>query len=233
MPHMDGIEVCRKLRKERPQPYRYILMVTARTEPQDLVEAMEAGCDDYLTKPFVAHELRVRLRAGSRILEAIAGTGPSLIPSSRAERRFPSCMLSHSSKDSDLAQRLFAGLDGEGVLCWFAPEDLKIGSDLRETFDSVIGLKDRLLLVLSQNSIRSPWVEREVERALDEENRRRLEGRRDWRILFPIRLDDAIFDVDAGWATDVKRRFIGDFCDWREPRKYEAAFRRLLRDLEV
>jgi diguanylate cyclase (GGDEF)-like protein len=47
----------------------YVLLLTARTESQDLVEGMEAGADDYLTKPFNAQELRVRLRAGRRILD--------------------------------------------------------------------------------------------------------------------------------------------------------------------
>jgi diguanylate cyclase (GGDEF)-like protein len=69
MPGMDGVEVCRRVRAAGREPYIYILLLTARTESQDLVEGMEAGADDYLTKPFVAHELRVRLRAGKRILD--------------------------------------------------------------------------------------------------------------------------------------------------------------------
>lgn len=69
MPGLDGIEVCRRIRTEGREPYRYILLLTARTEAHDLVEGMEAGADDYLTKPFNSHELRVRLRAGQRILE--------------------------------------------------------------------------------------------------------------------------------------------------------------------
>jgi two-component system cell cycle response regulator len=69
MPGMDGVEVCRRVRASGREPYIYILLLTARTESQDLVEGMEAGADDYLTKPFAAHELRVRLRAGKRILD--------------------------------------------------------------------------------------------------------------------------------------------------------------------
>jgi two-component system cell cycle response regulator len=69
MPSLDGVEICRRVRAAQREPYIYILLLTARTESQDLVEGMEAGADDYLTKPFVAHELRVRLRAGQRILD--------------------------------------------------------------------------------------------------------------------------------------------------------------------
>ncbi|HWQ54300.1 MAG TPA: diguanylate cyclase [Bryobacteraceae bacterium] len=69
MPGLDGVEVCRKARALGREPYTYILLLTARTERSDLVEGMEAGADDYVTKPFNAHELRVRLRAGRRILD--------------------------------------------------------------------------------------------------------------------------------------------------------------------
>jgi len=69
MPGIDGVEVCRRVRSLDREPYIYILLLTARNDSQDLVEGMEAGADDYLTKPFNAHELRVRLRAGCRILD--------------------------------------------------------------------------------------------------------------------------------------------------------------------
>jgi diguanylate cyclase (GGDEF)-like protein len=69
MPGMDGVEICRRVRAVRREPYIYILLLTARSDSEDLVEGMEAGADDYLTKPFNAHELRVRLRAGIRILD--------------------------------------------------------------------------------------------------------------------------------------------------------------------
>jgi two-component system, cell cycle response regulator len=69
MPGLDGVEVCRRLRDAPREPYVYVLLLTARTTSEDLVEGMEAGADDYLTKPFNAQELRVRLRAGRRILD--------------------------------------------------------------------------------------------------------------------------------------------------------------------
>jgi two-component system cell cycle response regulator len=69
MPGMDGVEICRRIRSANRVPYLYILLLTARTESQDLIEGMDAGADDYLTKPFNAHELRVRLLAGRRILD--------------------------------------------------------------------------------------------------------------------------------------------------------------------
>jgi diguanylate cyclase (GGDEF)-like protein len=68
MPGLDGVEVCRKLRSTKPEPYTYILLVTGRNQIQDIVEALQAGADDYLFKPFDAGELRARLMVGARIL---------------------------------------------------------------------------------------------------------------------------------------------------------------------
>ena len=69
MPGLNGVDICRAVRAANREPYVYILLLTARANSMDLVEGMEAGADDYLTKPFQAHELRVRLRAGRRILD--------------------------------------------------------------------------------------------------------------------------------------------------------------------
>ena len=69
MPGLDGVEICRRLRATPREPYIYVVLLTARTDSGDLVEGMDAGADDYLTKPLRPHELRVRLRAGRRIIE--------------------------------------------------------------------------------------------------------------------------------------------------------------------
>ena len=69
MPGVDGVELCRRVRAAGREPYIYIMLLTGRTESEDLVEGMDAGADDYLTKPFNAQELRVHLRAGRRILD--------------------------------------------------------------------------------------------------------------------------------------------------------------------
>jgi response regulator RpfG family c-di-GMP phosphodiesterase len=69
MPGMDGLELCQKVRKMGGEPYKYILMLTSKEDQNDIVKGMEAGADDYITKPFKPHELRVRLRAGRRIIE--------------------------------------------------------------------------------------------------------------------------------------------------------------------
>ena len=69
MPGMTGPVICRKLRERKNGPYVYIILLTAMDKLNDLVEGIEAGADDYITKPFKPQELRARLRAGRRILE--------------------------------------------------------------------------------------------------------------------------------------------------------------------
>ena len=71
MPGMTGPEVCRFVREhdKNKDTYTYILLLTSKSLKEDLIEGMESGADDYITKPFDQHELKVRLRAGTRIVD--------------------------------------------------------------------------------------------------------------------------------------------------------------------
>jgi diguanylate cyclase (GGDEF)-like protein len=69
MPGLDGIELCRRIRAQNQEPYVYAILLTGREERSDVVLGLEAGADDYVTKPFDAQELRVRVRAGERICD--------------------------------------------------------------------------------------------------------------------------------------------------------------------
>ena len=68
MPGMDGVQICREVRKLRGRPYVYIILLTARDRKQDFLEGMSAGADDYIVKPFDVGELKARLHAGKRVL---------------------------------------------------------------------------------------------------------------------------------------------------------------------
>jgi len=69
MPGRDGVQICREIRKRNGTFYTYILLVTAKFQKQEILEGLEAGADDYVTKPFDFGELRARLRTGQRVLE--------------------------------------------------------------------------------------------------------------------------------------------------------------------
>jgi len=69
MPGMNGLEICRELRKQSSSSYVYTLLLTSKSQKAEIMEGMEAGADDYLTKPFEADALRAALRTGTRILD--------------------------------------------------------------------------------------------------------------------------------------------------------------------
>src|SRR5262249_33144276 len=69
MPGLTGPEVCHRVRQQAREPYTYLLLLTSKSEKEDLIEGMESGSDDYVTKPFDQHELKARLRAGTRVCE--------------------------------------------------------------------------------------------------------------------------------------------------------------------
>ena len=138
-----------------------------------------------------------------------------------------SCFISYSSKDEALAERLYADLQSHDVSCWYAPEDLKWGVYIRQGINEGIRLHDKLLLVLSKHSIASGWIEHEVKIA------RAREKKENKPILFPVRVDKAIFDCPFDWATEIRHeRNIGDFTRWKNHDDYEKVFNRLLRDLK-
>lgn len=123
---------------------------------------------------------------------------------------------------------LYSDLQTEHVRCWFAPEDLKIGEPFRPKIDEAIRSHDKLLLVLSESSVASKWVETEVESAFEREHKEKR------TVLFPIRLDDAVMETDEAWAANIRRtRHFGDFSEWKNHDSYQKVFARLLRDLKA
>jgi DNA-binding response OmpR family regulator len=80
MPGTDGLELCRRIRQQSRPAYCYFLMLTMRASKADFLEAMDAGADDYLTKPLDADEIEVRLRVAERILafQKFGGTVPEI-----------------------------------------------------------------------------------------------------------------------------------------------------------
>jgi len=161
-----------------------------------------------------------------------AGLSDSFVEYARSLTQCPiqyyTCFISYSSKDQDFAERLYADLQSHNVRCWYAPEDLKIGDEFKTHIDESIRLHDKLLLVLSQHSVMSSWVEVEVESALEKERRHNKS------VLFPIRLDDAVERTTQAWAAHISRtRHIGDFTRWKEYDAYQRGLKRLLRDLKA
>jgi hypothetical protein len=149
---------------------------------------------------------------------------------------FYSCFISYSGKDQEFADRLFADLQQQGVRCWFAPHHVQAGKKLHEQIDVAIRLHEKLLLILSPESINSEWVKTEIAKA---RKREITEGK---RVLFPIRLNIPFeqlqewecFDADRGKdsAREIREYYIPDFTKWKDHDLYQEEFKKLVRDLK-
>lgn len=151
--------------------------------------------------------------------------------------QFYSCFISYSTIDQDFAERLHNDLQSNGVRCWFAPEDAQGGRKLHEQIEEAIRVYDKLLIILSPNSMASEWVRTEIANA----RRREVAQRR--RMLFPVSLVDfrslqewECFDADMGKdsAREIREYFIPDFREWKSNHDgYRREFQKLLRDLKA
>ena len=139
---------------------------------------------------------------------------------------YHNCFISHSGKDLEFAEKLYTDLQNKGVRCWFASEDMKMGDKTWDSIYHYIRMRDKVLLILSEDSISSDWVEDEVNATLAEENKRKKP------ILFPICVDAAVLDSDQAWAEYINQtRNICDFSNWKDHDAYHQALENLLDDI--
>lgn len=150
--------------------------------------------------------------------------------------QFYSCFISYSGLDEEFARRLHGRLQQEHVRVWFAPHDIQGGKKLHEQIDEAIKVYDKLLILLSPNSLKSEWVMTELRKA------RKAERKTGKRKLFPVGLVDyatlqewECFDADGGkdLAVEVREYFIPDFSNWKDHDAFEKGFARLLKDLRA
>lgn len=168
-----------------------------------------------------------------------AGVPETLLPAISDDitlngERFPSCFISHATADAEFAGRLKTDLQHAGVRCWFAPTDLQGGRKLFDQLYDAIRAYDKLLLILSEASINSSWVQTEIWETRQQEQHLGI------RKLFPITLIsfDSLrkwrcFDSDSGrdMARDIREYFIPDFSRWRDDAHYQRALHNLIMNL--
>jgi hypothetical protein len=149
---------------------------------------------------------------------------------------FNSCFISYSTKDQKFAARLHADLQDNGVRCWFAPHNIQGGEHTIDQIDQAIRVHERLLLILSPDSMKSKWVETEIVKA------RSREAAEKKRVLFPVGLApfDAIrdwkcFDSDTGedLAREIRKFYIPDFSHWKTHDSYMEGLTKLLGGLRA
>jgi hypothetical protein len=149
--------------------------------------------------------------------------------------QFYGCFISYSHKDEEFVSLLHSRLRDAGIRVWFAREDMNAGGKIEEQVDQAIRVYDKLLVVLSEHSLKSEYVKTEIRKAREHE--REVGSRK----LFPIRLVDMatlrqwkFFDADIGQdlANEVREYFIPNFSSWKDEISFERSFRRLLRALD-
>lgn len=149
---------------------------------------------------------------------------------------FQSCFISYSHADEEFVNALYSRLKNEGIQLWYVAEHMQPGRKIHEEIDNAVRLYDRLLLVLSEASMRSEWVATEIRTAIDQETK--SENRK----LIPIRLVgfDEIrtwhsFNADVGkdMAVELREYYIPDFCEWRDKLIFEREIARLLDALRI
>ncbi|HEX8296587.1 MAG TPA: response regulator [Chthoniobacteraceae bacterium] len=106
MPGLDGVEVCRRVRNQTDRPYTYLVLLTSRSAKEEIAEGLEAGADDYVTKPCDRDELRARLAVGQRVVRlerALAGRVDELETALSEVRKLkhllPICMFCKRIRD--------------------------------------------------------------------------------------------------------------------------------------
>jgi uncharacterized protein YjbI with pentapeptide repeats len=153
---------------------------------------------------------------------------PASMVALTTKTKYHSCFVSYSESDKGFASRLHSDLREVGVQSWLDSIDMRVAEDVEGQIADAIPAHDKLLVVLSESSIRSKWVAREVERAL------KLEHTEKRTKVYPVRLDDAILSIAESEPLGLlKQRHIGDFRDWGNPASYQRAFSRLVRDLAI
>jgi hypothetical protein len=144
-----------------------------------------------------------------------------------------SAFISFTEADDAISERLHNDLQAAGVRCWRWKEDAKWGKALMRSIDEAVRVYDKLVVICSEQSLNSPAVSSEIERALQKEDELARQGKYS-EVLFPIRLDNYIF---TGWnhhrKADVLAKNVGDFRNWHEPTNYRSKLDRLLRDLKA
>ncbi len=146
MPKMDGVEVCRRVRQQSDRPYIYLVLLTARSQKEEIASGLEAGADDYVIKPFDPDELRARLKVGQRVVDLertlarqISELQTALADVKRLKGLLPICMYCKSIRDDKLYWRQLeeflhaeTGTDFSHSICPGCMAKLQAGLEVRE-----------------------------------------------------------------------------------------------------
>jgi hypothetical protein len=173
----------------------------------------------------VAEISEVQLVDQERLMSWVKSYPPKPADIAEPTKRFQTVFISHSHQDHDFVAKLNQALRERGIRTWFSPEEIRPGSKLSESIFSAIDSFDRLIVVLSEHSMSSQWVNSELHRAYQ---RQRSEKQ---NILFPISIvpygkvkEWRSFDSDSGkdLAVELREYLIPCIDNWTDNKKFSA-----------
>ncbi len=143
-------------------------------------------------------------------------------------KKYYSCFISYSRKNEEFAHKLYEDLQACGVSCWLTTEKLKKRDRKHAIISSAVNLHDKLIMILSEDSIDNVRTENEFNHAVEKEMEK---GK---LVLMPISLDDAVKYTEQPWAIKMRRsRHMADFSMWQDSDTYQEALSCLLEELSA
>jgi DNA-binding response OmpR family regulator len=174
MPKINGIDVCRELKSDSTLPFMPIVLLTAKADTNDVVAGLDAGADEYLTKPVEHAALLARVRA---LLRLKALQDKKQEPISRIVGT--DIFISYSHQDRSTIERLAAALQQEPLSVWW-DRHIETGRAFDREIEDAISNARSVIVAWSRNSVESDWVRAEAAYALEKKK------------LLPIRLDNSV-----------------------------------------
>lgn len=150
--------------------------------------------------------------------------------------QFYSCFISYSHADKTFARILYDELQSRGIRCWLDQHQLLPGDQIYAKVDQGIRIWDKVLLCCSENSLKSWWVDSEIQMAFEKEQQLMRERGEKVLALIPLNLDDYMFSGEwsSGKASQIKARLAADFTGWdRDDKKFAEQLERLVRALRA
>jgi TIR domain-containing protein len=150
------------------------------------------------------------------------------------EANFYSCFISYSHSDRTFARSIHDVLTEHGIHCWLDEHQILPGDDIYDMVDQGINQWDKILLCCSQNSLNSPWVDRELDKALQKEEKLWHERGRKVFAIIPLDLDGFLFEWNSGKSSMLKSRLAADFKGWQnDSAKFEGQLNKIVRSLRT
>ena len=227
---------CKKYRKDRKIGVELIRQLLGVKEYLGIPNAVLVTTSGFTSGAMEIGSSRqdVQLVDFHQLQKWFAQHKPKAGSSYSAESTFSSCFISYSSGDEEFAQKFAANMRNAGIRVWFALDDIAPGAKIYSQIKEAIFSFDRVLVILSKNSLNSHWVKTELSSALSRQHR---EGR---NVLYPISIMPIselkaweYMDSDSGVdiARELRSFHIPDFSNWRDGANFKENLDKVVKSL--